>query len=406
MNSDSKKLLPDYRRLYRTPIKGKRTVVCIALDMPKISSKSNVNITFPKLSQNMCVNPNSVYVSVLLENSNTKSWFKNNIGRLLCEELQVRIGSEPVYDNKKENLIMVYKDLWLPEERREDMSEYGIATENLRKLMSGDDSASTSDKDDNALFNARGKRVKIKLEKIINNQGLFAPSALNGGIEFNFKTPDASDIMIAQSGESVDGYALKEPKLIYESVESSEMYSNAKTNYTGTEFTFTDISYLKPTSWQKDQTSIVETINVPRKSMRAIVILFKHADTEDSEEYVYPNITKVDVTIDGRPNAIYTNGISKDDFYREAKRVFHTENSNMTEKKFYDKRFALVVDLRCTDDNDAFNAGSNINDTKAGAQLVITKKATSKDVKGEIYALSDAAVTIVEGSFGGLKLTN
>ena len=142
---------------------------------------------------------------------------------------------------------MVYKDLWLPDERREDMSEYGIASENFRKLMSGDDSASTANKDDNALFKARGKRIKIKLEKILNNQGLFAPSALNGGVELNCKTPDASDIMIAQSGESVGGYALKEPKLIYESIESSEMYSQAVTDYTETEFPFMEVSYLKPT---------------------------------------------------------------------------------------------------------------------------------------------------------------
>ncbi len=168
MNSDSNKLLPAYRRFYKTPVKGKRTVISIALDQPKISAKSNVNLTFPKLSQNVCVNPNSIYISALLENTNTKSWFKNNLGRLLCDELQIRIGSEPVYDNKKESLIMVYKDLWLPDERREDMSEYGIASENLRKLMSGDDSASSSNKDDNALFKTRGKRIKIRLEKILN----------------------------------------------------------------------------------------------------------------------------------------------------------------------------------------------------------------------------------------------
>ena len=108
MNSDSNKLLPTYRRLYKTPVKGKRTVISIALDQPKISAKSNVNLTFPKLSQNVCVNPNSIYISALLENTNTKSRFKNNLGRLLCDELQIRIGSEPVYDNKKESLIMVY----------------------------------------------------------------------------------------------------------------------------------------------------------------------------------------------------------------------------------------------------------------------------------------------------------
>ncbi len=212
--------------------------------------------------------------------------------------------------------------------------------------------------------------------------------------------------MIAQSGESVGGYALKEPKLIYESIESPDMYSQAANEYVDTDFPFVDVSYLKPTNWLKDQTSVVETINVPRKSMRAIVILFKHADTEDSEEYVYPNITKVDVTIDGRPNAVYSNGISTDDLYREAKRVFHVKDSNMTEKRFYDKKFALVVDLRCTDDNDAMNAGHNVTDTKSGVQLIITKEATTKNVRGEIYALSDAAVTITEGSLSRLKLTN
>ena len=406
MNYDSNKLLPAYKRFYKTPVKGKRTVISIALDQSKISSESNVNITFPKLSENVCVNPDSIYVSALFENTNDKSWFKNNLGKLLCKELQIRVGSSSVYDNKMENMIEVYKDPWLSDERREDMSEYGIASENLRKLMSGSDDASASNKDDNALFKARGKIVKIKLGKILNDQGLFAPSALNGGVEFNFKTPDANDIMIAQSGESVGGYSLKEPKLIYESIESPEMYSQAAAEYTSTEFPFVDVSYLKPTNWSKDQTSVVETINVPRKSMRAIVILFKHADTVDSEEYVYPNITKVNVTIDGRPNAVYSNGISTDDFYREAKRVFHVEDSNMTEKRFYNNTFALVVDLRCTDDNDAMNAGHNVTDTKSGVQLIITKEVTSKNVIGEIYALSDASVSITEGSFSRLNLTN
>ena len=52
------------------------------------------------------------------------------------------------------------------------------------------------------------------------------------------------------------------------------------------------------------------------------------------------------------------------------------------------------------------NAGHNVTDTKSGVQLIITKEATTKNVKGEIYALSDAAVSIAEGSFSRLKLTN
>ncbi len=77
----------------------------------------------------------------------------------------------------------------------------------------------------------------------------------------------------------------------------------------------------------------------------------------------------------------------------------------MTEAKFYDKKFALVVDLRCTDDNNAINSGSNIIGTKNSVQLIIKKEATTKDVIGEIYVLSDAAVSIAEGNFSRLKIT-
>ncbi len=108
----------------------------------------------------------------------------------------------------------------------------------------------------------------------------------------------------------------------------------------------------------------------------------------------------------GRPNAVYSNGIGIDDLYREARRVFYVKDTNMTEKKFYDNKFALVIDLRCVDDNDAVNAGYNVTDTKSGVQLIITKEATTKDVKGEIFALSDAAVSIIGGSYSNLELTN
>ncbi len=97
MNNDAKRLLPTYRRSYETPINGKRTVVNITF-LPKLSSSSQVNVTFPKLAPNTCVVPDSIYLSALFENTNTKSWFKNNLGRLLCKEPQMRIGSSTVYN--------------------------------------------------------------------------------------------------------------------------------------------------------------------------------------------------------------------------------------------------------------------------------------------------------------------
>ena len=155
-------LLPTYQKYHRSQVDGKRTVVEITF-LTKINPESEATITVPRLKPNLLIDPNTICLSATLEN---KSFFKNNIGRLLCEKLLVTFTGEVVYDNNRESLTMVYKDLWLSDKCRKDMSEYGIASENLRKLMSGDDSASASDKDDNALFNARRNRVKIKLEKL------------------------------------------------------------------------------------------------------------------------------------------------------------------------------------------------------------------------------------------------
>ncbi len=138
--------------------------------------------------------------------------------------------------------------------------------------------------------------------------------------------------------------------------------------------------------------------------MRAIVMLFKHADTVDSEEYIFPKIKKVEISIGGDPNAVYSKGMGTNDLYREARRVFGVKDTDMTEEKLYDNKIALVIDLRNNSDNSAMGSGCRVVDTKSGVQLAITKEVTTKDVKCEIFIMSDAAISTVERSFGRLNL--
>jgi len=42
----------------------------------------------------------------------------------------------------------------------------------------------------------------------------------------------------------------------------------------------------------------------------------------DSEKYVFPDLTKVGLTINGSPNMLYNNGIEGKDIWEEAHRVF------------------------------------------------------------------------------------
>ena len=108
------------------------------------------------------------------------------------KQLQVMVGSrEACYMNDQESTYSVYKDLWLPEEQRKNMADVGIMNENTRKLIPGDDSADKSVVADKTLVDVFGGRVRIKLGKILNDHGLYAPLDAGNIIKYKLIFPKA-----------------------------------------------------------------------------------------------------------------------------------------------------------------------------------------------------------------------
>ena len=109
---------------------------------------------------------------------------------------------------------------------------------------------------------------------------------------------------------------------------------------------------LKTLPWGKDNTREVIDVNIPRKSMKAMVLLFTKKDAGDSEEFMFPNLTKVNVTVEGNPNDICSNGLAKRDVYREVVRFFGSSTCEkyfgskcVSRRKFYTDKFACVIDF-------------------------------------------------------------
>ena len=75
--------------------------------------------------------------------------------------------------------------------------------------------------------------------------------------------------------------------------------------------------------------------------MKGLLLLFVEpysAGTRDSEKYIFPELKKVRVTINGSPNTLYNNGIESQDIWVEVSRFFMKEKYKppfMTLKKFY-----------------------------------------------------------------------
>ena len=148
------------------------------------------------------------------------------------------------------------------------MVEYGIGNENLRKMMSKDDSAVTANKAEDVLMAKIYDNLKNKLGKILKNHGPYAPYDMSD-VEYRISLPKADKIMNAQTGEAVEGYKLTDMNLEYETIESEELAKKVKDEYeVGRELGYEYTTLLKTLEWSKSSTREVIDINIPRKSMR------------------------------------------------------------------------------------------------------------------------------------------
>ena len=128
-------LYPGYKRSKMSEIKGNRTRHVVTLNPNSANPEEDLYIDIPKLNPNLCLVPDSLKLLFHFKNANTKSWFLNNLSKLLKKRLVIKFAGEIVYDNTGESLSEVYKDLWKPDFQRNYMVEYGIGRENLRKLI-------------------------------------------------------------------------------------------------------------------------------------------------------------------------------------------------------------------------------------------------------------------------------
>ena len=166
----------------------------------------------------------------------------------------------------------------------------------------------------------------------------------------------------------------------------------------GGSLSYEHITLMKTVVWAAASTLMNENINITRKSMKAIVLLFTKQSRADSEEYIYPNITEVKLTIEGVPNSVYSQGIPSNRFYDEAIRLFGEKEGKdqfMTVEKFYKDKFALVIDLRSHEEVNKTAHGKKIVNTQNGVLLEINKKAHTGNINCNIFVVSDGLVNFI-----------
>ena len=293
------------------------------------------------------------------------------------------------------------------------MVEYGIGNENLRKLISKDDSGeksgNTQKVSDALMLSIYDSKQKVCLDKIIRDHGLYTPFHMNNdNFRYEIKLPLANELMTVQANQTLGSYTLEDLQLEYETIDNMDIANEITEKYTfGRSLSYEQITLMKTVMWAAASTLMNENINISRRSMRSIVLLFTKQSRSDSEEYLYPNITEVKVTSEGVPNSVYSDCIPSRRFYDEAKRLLQLmkdeKDQFMTMEKFYKDKFALVIGLRSHKEVYKTAHGKKIVNTQNGILLEIKKKSHTGNINCNIFVVSDGLVNFINNDLQSIQ---
>ena len=400
----SEKINPNFEKKTSNALKADRTVHRVTFNPNKASPGETLRIPVPKLHEGTVLVPDSLaLIFDLLVSGHANNFLVNNVSRALVSRLKIKFAGEILVDTDGWDLFKLWEDLFLTKHERENMLSEGIQSEALSKIRSNaGDKPTSSVVKENKLNDIFKSKYRIRLDhEILKDHGVFYPRALSDELVFELTLAPASGVVKGSDATKL-AYELTNIQLEYEVIQSKKLSDEVNSNLlNGDRFMFEHVTHHKTITIAKGTDSIInESINVPRRSMKGILLLFFEpytAGARDSEKTFNPDITEVKVDVNGVPNKIFSQGMKTRDMFDEVFRRFGKENSSMNATEFFaGDKFALFIDLRSMKDNDLHGSGMRLVNTKDGVYLSIKRKASgSGNVKCHIFILADAQFSIL-----------
>ena len=168
----------------------------------------------------------------------------------------------------------------------------------------------------------------------------------------------------------------------------------------------------------KSQTLWNINLNVPARSLKGILMLFEApaaAYDRNTESFYNPKITKVEVTVEGLPNQLFSQGMRAYQQWDEAKKYFAAGGkrqpvvaavakdlgmADVTVREYLTTKYALWLDMRTSDDDALHGSGRRVENASEGVTIQIAKKAETAGVLNMyLYVVMDAQINIENGRF-------
>jgi hypothetical protein len=415
--------LNPYRRL-RDPLGAKavRQSVTVTNNPSTIDQNQQLLVRFPNLGPNDVIVPGTTRLAftIALTSTDANRTLVQNIGRAVVRKTTIRISGNEVMSIDDSDVFYCYQDLWKTARERENAQYQGLdtsANRNATKLRVGAGDGNAAVAADQAVSNAYGNRFYIPLDfELLESHMPFYQSALGDRLEYELTFNEYGRAIQAAADSS---YAVENLSLEYDMVTHAELARMIRNQYAGRLSILYDrvLRHRKITA-NKSDTLWNINLNVPARSMKGILLLFEEpaaAFTRNTEAFYNPKITKVEVTIEGVPNQLYSQGLRPYQQWDESRKL-HASGSkrhptaamaakdlalaDVSLAEYLTSKYSLWLDLRSTDDDQLHGTGRRVENASEGVTIQIAKTAeTAGALNIYLYVVMDAQLNIEDGRF-------
>jgi len=336
-----------------------------------------------------------------------------NVGGKIIKTLKVLFESNEVLSISNYDEVMSYFDLWLSKKDKSRQTEKGLA------LRVGSKDA-TGDVEETAIGKTLGNRFRIPIDfELLNSVEPYHQHSLADKLEIQLTFNDdkwiilGSTAALAAANDADYGYTFTDIRTEWDQITDSADSDIARSMaiYQMFALPFTRIVQHQFRVIKKSKPVINLNVNAPSKSLTHVLVLaidtakdrkpFEHETT-----YRNLDITKVNVTVEGKPNQLYAQGLSKENAWSEIVKLFQENGESMGE--FLTEKYALLLDLRPSIDKKMHGNGVELRNTTDGLTIEIHRVPGSGRAQGaaaaeslnlHVFLLQDAQLNRDSGRF-------
>lgn len=327
------------------------------------------------------------------------------------KKINIKLEGTGVYCLDDADHYLCFRDPWLTDKERIYSVYQGIQSANIGQISVGAGNADTATQPDASIAAAYGNRFCIPLDfELLTDYMPFYQSGLKHQLSFELTFNDYRQVIVSTNKTAT--YKINNIALEFDMVTHHELARSIRMQYLGQVAILYTRVIRHNIKVKKSDDSFTIHFNTPAKSFKGMLLLFEDptvgtmgpAFGHDSESFYNPLVKKVEVTVEGVPNQLYSQGICPYNHWGEIFKGFareylkDAELPSIDHTNYFQNRYGLWLDFRMSCDQIVHGSGRRIESSGITLQI---KKTAQKDegvLNCYIYLLSDAQLNIADGA--------